>query len=434
MALISRTRGGLRGRARLAAVATLLAITAASCGSGPSERTAGDPFVVGAVYPLSGAQGQGGVDEYRGVELAVDLVNDDGGVQGRPVDLRAVDVPTSEAAPDAVASLAYQGIDVVLGSYGSTISAPASEEAARRGMLFWETGAVGMLAPASDRGTTTFRMPPTGEVLGSAAIDFIADEAMPADGHDPQDLRYAISFVDDVYGRSVARGARQALRRRGLRDVGSFGYDARTVDVRDLTQRIAAARPDVLFVSAYLEDAIALRRELVRQQVPLLANIGTSSSYCMPEFGATLGKKAVGVYASDKPSASTIDPAGLRPEAAALLARADEAFRERWGTSMDPPALAGFSAAWALLADVAPGAASLTPPDIASAALRVERPRGSLPNGSGLRFGQPGTPSAGDNLAAASVIWEWVAPGKAAVIWPEAFATEPIDPSADPAW
>jgi branched-chain amino acid transport system substrate-binding protein len=220
-----------------------------------------------------------------------------------------------------------------------------------------------------------------------------------------------------------------------LRFAGSFGYDFRTVDVRVLVRRIAAARPDVLFVSAYLEDAIALRRELVRQDVPLVANIGTSSSYCMPAFGQTLGEQAVGVFASDKPSATSIDPDGLRPAAAALLARANAAYRERWGADMSPAALAGFSAAWALFADVLRAAPSLAPADVAAAAREVDLPPGSLPNGSGLRFGTRGTPDAGDNLAAASVIWEWVAPGQAAVIWPPAFASDPIDPTTyDDAW
>ncbi len=247
-------------------------------------------------------------------------------------------------------------------------------------------------------------------------------------------MRYAVSYVDDVYGRSVAAGALDSIRASGLRDVGHFGYDPRTQDMRVLVRRIASASPDVLFVSAYLDDAIALRRELVRQDVPLLANIGTSSSYCMPEFGATLGRDAVGVYASDKPSATSIDPSGLRPEGEELLARAGAAYRDRWGTDMSPAALAGFSASWALLAEVLPAAASLEPVDVAAAANDVRLISGSLPNGSGLRFGAPGTGEAGDNMAAASVIWEWVRPGEAAVIWPPAFATQPADPSSYDAW
>jgi branched-chain amino acid transport system substrate-binding protein len=417
------------------APATLVAVVlgvlvAAACS--PAERV--EPIRVGAVYPLSGAQGPGGVDEHRGVVLAADLANEEGGVLGRPIEIRSLDVPGSDAAPAAIELLRAEGVHLVLGSYGSTISAPASEAAAERGMLYWETGAVGMLPPAADRGGLTFRVPPTGAALGRAAIAFVAGRLAPELGREPRDLRYAVSFVDDVYGRSVTAGAREELRARRLRNVGSFGYDLRTMEAADLVRRIAAARPDVLFVSAYLRDAIALRRELVRQDVPLLANIGTSSSYCMPEFGATLGVDAVGVYASDKPSAASIDPAGLRPEAAALLERANDAYRDRWGEDMSPPALAGFSGAWALFTEVLPAASALRPAAVAAAAADVSLPLGSLPNGSGLRFGPTGSAASGDNLAAASVIWEWVAPGRAAVIWPPAFATEPIDPTESDAW
>jgi branched-chain amino acid transport system substrate-binding protein len=401
---------------------------------GCTRADAPDEIRIGAVYPLSGSQGPGGIDEHRGIMLAADLANQDGGVDGRTIRIESVDTPGSDAAAAAVDQLHAAGIELVLGSYGSTISGPASAEAAANGMLFWETGAVGMLPPDSDRGGLTFRVPPTGEVLGRAAIAFIADQVAPEHHRDPATLRYAVSFVDDAYGNSVASGAEAELRSRGLHDVGNFGYDFRTVDMAKLVRQIAAAKPDVLFVSAYLDDAIALRRQLVAQHVPLLANIGTSSSYCMPAFGSTLGKDAVGVYASDKPSASSINPSGLRADARSLLQRANDAYHAKWDQDMSPAALAGFSAAWAFFTDVLPNASSLSPADVAAAARAVDLPRGSLPNGSGLLFGAPGTPNAGDNVAAASVIWKWVAPGEAAVIWPPAFATDPMDPSASDAW
>jgi branched-chain amino acid transport system substrate-binding protein len=414
--------------------AAILALCIAFVAGGCTRGGAPDEIRIGAVYPLSGAQGPGGIDEHRGIMLAADLANQGGGVDGRTIRIESVDTPGSDAAAAAVDQLHAAGIELVLGSYGSTISGPASAEAAANGMLFWETGAVGMLPPDSDRGGLTFRVPPTGEVLGRAAIAFIADQVAPDHHRDPATLRYAVSFVDDAYGNSVASGAEAELHTRGLHDVGNFGYDFRTVDMAKLVQRIAAAKPDVLFVSAYLDDAIALRRQLVAQHVPLLANIGTSSSYCMPAFGSTLGEDAVGVYASDKPSASSINPSGLRPDARSLLRRANDAYQARWDQDMSPAALAGFSAAWAFFTDVLPEASSLAPADVAAAARAIDLPRGSLPNGSGLLFGAPGTPNAGDNVAAASVIWEWVAPGEAAVIWPPAFATEPMDPSASDAW
>ena len=162
----------------------------------------------------------------------------------------------------AVDQLHDPGVDLVLGSYGSTISAPAAEAAARRGMLFWETGAVGdMTGPGA--GDLVFRVAPTGGVLGRAAIAFIAEELAPELDRDPSTLRFAVAYVDDVYGQSVAAGAEARSRSRAHR--------RRHVPLRLRTRRhgearrtrIAAAEPDVLFVSAYLDDAIALRREIV---------------------------------------------------------------------------------------------------------------------------------------------------------------------------
>ncbi|MGZ8619736.1 MAG: ABC transporter substrate-binding protein, partial [Actinomycetota bacterium] len=371
--------------------ALVLVLALALLGSACSSGADGDPIRVGAIYPLSGSQGQGGIDEHRGVMLAADLVNDDGGVDGRPIAITSLDVAGGDAAPAAVSQLDDAGIDLVLGSYGSTISAPGSEAAAGRGMLFWETGAVGMLTDASDRGELTFRVPPTGGTLGRAAIDFVNERFAPELDDTGRDLSYAVAYVDDVYGRSVAQGAFDRLDEQGLRTVGRFPYDFRTADYDALAKDIGASGADVLFVSAYLEDGIALRRALVRNHVHLVTSIGTSSSYCMPEFGETLGRDAVGLFASDKPAGGSIDPEGLLPDGAALLDRASRAYRDRYGEDMSPAALAGFSAGWALFADVLPSAVSVSPADVADAARAADRPSGSLPNGSGLRFGAPDT-------------------------------------------
>jgi branched-chain amino acid transport system substrate-binding protein len=399
----------------------LLLFVLASC-----TRTV-EPIRVGTVYPLTGYQGQGGEDEFHGVQLAADLVNEDGGVNGHPIEIVSMDAESADAAPQAVASLHDQGIDLVLGSYGSTISSPAAEAAARRGMLFWETGAVGDMTGAG-AGDLVFRVAPTGVVLGRAAIDFIADELAPLVHRDPASLRFAVANVDDSYGVSVARGAVDELSARGLTLAGRFPYDPRQADITRVVRKIARSRPDVLFVAAYLDDGIALRRETITQGLHLVASIGTSSSYCMPEFGAALGRDAVGLFASDKPYEDALNTDGLTPEARDLLARAGGAYRDRYGSQMSAAALAGFSGAWALFRGAMPMAASVTPSGVAAAARSMRIPQGGLPNGSGIAFGAPGTPDAGANLRAASVIWEWVGVGREVVVWPPRFAESEIRP------
>jgi branched-chain amino acid transport system substrate-binding protein len=398
----------------------LVASVLASCTGHPAAS--GDTIRVGAVYPLSGSQGPGGLAEFRGVQVAADMVNAAGGVDGKRIQLVPVDAPASTTAAPAVDILRQQGIRFVVGSYGSTISEPAAAAAATNGMLFWETGAVGMLA-APDRGRLVFRVAPSGATLGKAAISFIATVVAQRLHRNPRTLRFAVTNVDDLYGNEVADGAVAELRRRHMDLVGRFPYDEHTLDPDALARKVASVHPDVLFASAYVDDGVAVRRALVRQHVHLLTAIGSSSSYCMPAFGRRLGADAVGLFASDKPDAGVLDPASLDDSARLLLSRANDRYRSRFHASMDAPALAGFSAAWALFRWAMPKASSLSPTAVGAAAMTLHVPMGGLPNGSGIDFGAPGSAQPGQNLRAASVIWEWVSVDPRVVVWPPRFAT-----------
>ncbi|MFL5797010.1 MAG: ABC transporter substrate-binding protein [Actinomycetota bacterium] len=413
----------MRPRAAAPALAALLVATlGVACGTG---ARAGGSIDVGAVYPLTGPDRAGGRDELRGVRLAADIVNAEGGVRGRQIHLEPVDTPGTDAVPGAVQRLRARGVQFLLGSNGSEISAAAGARAFDNGMMFWETGAVGEMV-GDGRGRLAFRVSPSGLVLGSSGISFIADQMAPRLHRDPGSLRFAVVNVNDNYGGTVAQGALQEIARRHLRLVGRFRYPVSGPDAAALVRRIAAVHPDVLFVASYIPDGVALNRELARRHVPLVANIGTSSSYCMPEFGERLGSVAVGSFATDKPDGDSLNQQGLTPGGRALLRRASAGYRARYHGDMDAPALAGFSAAWALFHDVMPRAPSLTAESVAGAARAVRMPMGSLPNGSGLDLSGPGTAQPGSNLRALSVIWEWVGVRHRAVVWPPRYATTSI--------
>ena len=159
---------------RVVLLVVALSMVAGACTHASGRGT----LRLGALYPLGGAQGPGGTEEYRGVQLAVERANAGGGVKGKRVALDSMDVESAEAAPAAVRRLATRGA-VVLGSYGSTISAPASSTAASRGLVFWETGAVGETASGAGAGRNFFRAPPTGVSLGQAGVAFMRDVLVP---------------------------------------------------------------------------------------------------------------------------------------------------------------------------------------------------------------------------------------------------------------
>ena len=322
-------------------------------------------------------------------------------------------------------TLKSKGIELVVGSHGSAISAAAAEAATQDDMLFWETGAVGQIAPDVAGGRHFFRLAPMGANLGRAAIDFMLDR-VAQDLKLGRPMRFAVTNVDDAYGRAVGQGAADEVRSRGAQLVGTFPYPARGADYDALAERVGAAHPDVLFVAAYLDDGVALRRATVRHSVHLAASIGTSSSYCHPAFGQQLGLDAVGLFASDKPDAADVRTDALTHEARKLLEWAKDRYQLEYHQPMSAPALSGFSNAYALFARVLPRSRSLSTADVAASALALKMAAGSLPNGGGVDLAPPGAADGGSNRAAAGVIWEWVAPATRAVVWPPAFATHPV--------
>jgi ABC-type branched-subunit amino acid transport system substrate-binding protein len=404
-----------------------------------------DPTVkVGLMYPTTGPQGPQGIEEKRGALLAAEWANHHGGIGGRQLQLVTADLDRPEGVPDAMATLKGEGMSVVVGTHGSAYSAVAAAEATRRHMLIWETGAVGAVdwqpTLASDNpyaagsasadgpvaaGIDFIRMAPMGGDLGKAAVDFVATGLAP---HLPRPgpFRWAVAYVDDAYGRAVESGATAEVAATGQQMVGTFAYPASGADFTALAARIAATHPDALYVSAYLADGMALRRALAAAKVPLVVNLGTSSSYCMPAFGQALGAAAVGVFASDKPDAAAVRPDALSAEGRATLAWAASQYRSRYHQEMTSHALSGFADADALFAHVLPRAGQASTGAVAAAAQTVKLPIGTLANGGGLDIAPPGAADAGDNRNAAGVIWEWVAPGVEAVVWPPAFATHPV--------
>jgi branched-chain amino acid transport system substrate-binding protein len=412
---------------RLAALLTFVVtvlVAATACAGGGGK---GEALVIGSIYPTSGPQRAGGTDEERGVRLAVEWANTHGGVHGRTVRLESADAPRPETVPSAMRFLRDRGARVVLGSHGSATSAAAATVAGETGMMLWETGAVGGSTLPANGGRSFFRLAPMGANLGRNAIAFIRDELAPK-LQPVAPLRYAVVFVDDPYGRSVGNGALAEVQGSGQVLAASLPYDANRADFAALARRIAEARTDVLFAVSYLDDGVALVRALTEAKVPLVASIGTSSSFCHPEFGQRLGRLAVGMFASDKPDQAHVRPDALGLEGRRTLAWASARYQRRYGTTMSAEALGGFSNGYSLLAHVLPAATSFDPAAVARSALATKLPRGMLANGGGLDLAPPGAPDEGENRRAAGVIWEWVAPGQRAVVWPTPFATHSIEP------
>jgi branched-chain amino acid transport system substrate-binding protein len=404
---------------RRSALIVLVLLIAAACAQEP-QSSQSQGLVLGAIYPLSGPQAEGGKEELAGVKAALQLAESTGALKAQ-VRLQVVDATTPQAASAAVDELVRDyHVPAILGTYGSTLSAAASARAEALKTVYWETGAVA--DPITAQRQYVFRTVATGSSLGRMAVTFTHNVLVPR--MKPATPRVVIVRVNDIYGRSVGGGEETLAHTLGMNVVDVIEYDAHVYDADIIAARIAADRADVLWDVSYLDDGVAIWQALLRHGVKLEAAIGTSSAFCMLAFSQRLGAGSVGVYAADKPDAD-ISPAALSPAGQALLAQARSTYSAaNGGTSMTIPAVAGFVGGWTLFDDVLSQLSGAANPDsIRTAALSVDVPVGDSINGGGVKFGGAGALDEGQNTRSAAVVGQWQAVGDMKIVYPPAYAT-----------
>jgi branched-chain amino acid transport system substrate-binding protein len=442
---------------RLGALVLALAFAATVAGCGSGEQA----IRIGAVFPVSGNAASLAGPELKGVEIAADLINADGGIAGRPVELVVRDLRSRDEADGVMADLAGQGIEIVIGAYSSDLSIAASEAADHAGLLYWEAGAV------ADRLTgrglpMVFRVGTTGGTLGANSSLFAARELAGRLGLDASELRVALAVADDEYAQTVADSAESTAVDLGMPVVTRTSYNLYLPDWPAVMAELEAARPDVIILASHIPDGIAFRKAMLESGLRVGALIGSTMAECDPDFAGELGEDAIGIFASDRPTAG-FQPSALGPEAAATYARFEEKWRDAakggaadgtggsgdgggYGGRYDDAeyaihgpgedataeeseeALAGFTAAWALFHHVLPAMDSTTEVNaeaVAAVARALDLPEGSLPNGAGLRFSSDPV-SLGQNERAAAVIWQWTDVRTYEFVWPPTYATDEI--------
>jgi branched-chain amino acid transport system substrate-binding protein len=402
-------------RSRSLALVALVILSAACAQAQPDQS---HDLLLGAIYPLTGPQAQGGTQELAGVQAAVSVAESSGSLKTH-VRLQVIDATTPQAAAAAVDHLVNDyHVPLIFGTYGSTLSAAASARAEELKTVYWETGAVA--DPITARRHYVFRTVATGSALGRMAVTFTHDALVPKMKLSAP--RAAILRVNDVYGRSVGGGEEALAGSMGIQVVDVIEYNPSAYDADAISARLAADHADFLWDVSYIDDGVAIWQALLRHQVSFKAAIGTSSAFCMQEFSRRVGSGSVGVYAADKPDGE-INPAALSPAARSLLAKA-RAELARTGQTLDIPGVAGFVGGWTLVNDVLPKVTGpLTADAIRSAALSVDVPTGDSINGGGVRFGADGSLDEGQNTRAAAVIGQWQSVGVMNVLFPPAYST-----------
>ena len=310
----------------------LLALVATGCVDDPAapEPVEG-PITLAAAVAQSGRHAALGSEVARGYRLAVEVINENGGVRGRQLQLALLD-DGSDAGTSArlYAEFAASGtIDAFLGPYSSPITEAVLTvtEAAGVPLVAPAAAAPDLWAGRERQWSAQLLNPAPAYLRGSVDVAALIGART-----------VALVWENSAFPESVAEGVRDAARMHGLDIVLDESYGVGDADHQALAAAARDAGATLFIGGGYATDAIEFTRAAaaVGYKPRLMSlNVGPAESHFIEEVGAT-GRCVAG----NAPWSPAIRTSGFISDSETMVRR----YRAAYGGTPAYHAAAGFGA------------------------------------------------------------------------------------------
>src|SRR5262247_4294950 len=393
---------------------------------------------IGVIYDLSGPFAAGGSAACAvGAQIAIDLVNERGGVAGKykvvPVNADCqskVDVAINEVER----LLSQEKVEIVNGVYASAHAVPLAAKVEAQKKILWITTAIATAVFKDKNLQYVFRAQIHSDQYGQAFAAFLAENAKAKLALEPKDVKVAIIHEDGPYGVGVAQASEQFSKERGLQIVLREGYSASAPDLSSLVTKLKRAGADVISHVGYNPDITLFLRQARENGLRFKMLVGNGAGYSqLDKLRATFGKDIDNFCNIDPVPAQLLNPASLAPGMGDLIKIMVERYKAKTNATDVPPHCSmGFNQTWILLNNVLPIAkekyGGFDAEAVRKAALDVDIPPGGTIQGYGVKFYPPGTQLSGQNERSTPVVMQ-NAGEHISVVWPTNIKTqEPVLP------
>jgi branched-chain amino acid transport system substrate-binding protein len=220
---------------RSAALIAAVVATGLSLGTGPRAETQ-LPLRIGASISQTGSLAPMGQNTHRGYQLCVKHANEKGGVLGRRIELHVED--DQSEGPTAVAIyeklITRDKVDAIFGPYSSPLTEAMADVSERH-----RTPMVALAAATSifKKGRKfVFMIPSPAERYLEGLIDLAVRRGLKT---------VAVIHEDTLLQQSIAQGALELAKKRGLQVVLAESYSQGKTDFGGILGRVKTANPDV---------------------------------------------------------------------------------------------------------------------------------------------------------------------------------------------
>jgi branched-chain amino acid transport system substrate-binding protein len=254
-------------------------------GCGGSDAPSGPPIRVGATMSETGAYATQGIPARNGYRLCEAEVNAAGGLLGRPVSFLILDDASrgEQAAALYEALIQEEGVDLILGPYGSTLTEAVAPVTERHNRVHISPLAATSSIWEQGRRNLFMVLPPAERFL-DGLLELGAQEGY---------RRVGILEEDALFPRAAGSGAEARAGALGLQVVLRARYPSGTTDFAPLLRQVEAEGVEVLALAASALDDFVKITEAMQALGVQVALLGTTGA--VREYAEALGAGAEGV-------------------------------------------------------------------------------------------------------------------------------------------
>lgn len=275
-------------------LALVAALAFTGCGSKDSSDKGADsgkgPIIIGSALCQTGIQAPLDEPALRGAQLAVDVLNEKGGILGREVKLIAMDGKSDPVTVGNVAKqLVEQGANAIIAPSDFDFGGPASREAQAAGIVGISPSASSPLYGSKALGDKQFTLSMWNTTMGAVTAEYAYKQGLKS--------VYVITddFID--YTKSLSRYFIFRFKELGGNVIFEDTYTQGQGDISAQLARIKAlpTPPDFIYISSYMPD-LALMIRTIREsgiEVPIYGGDSYDDPALFEALGAQYGNNIV---------------------------------------------------------------------------------------------------------------------------------------------
>jgi branched-chain amino acid transport system substrate-binding protein len=222
-----------------------------------ASAQSGNPIKVGAGLALTGGGAPAGKMLLAAIEIWRDDVNAKGGLLGRPVEVVSYD---DQSTPSNVPGIYTKLItvdkaDLLLGPYATNFVAPAMPTIMQHNKMTLSLTAIGINRHFNY--PKYFSMVPVGpDGVNAFSKGFFEVAATQK----PKPQTVAILAADAEFAKAASDGAREELKKQGMKVIYDQSYPPNTTDFTPMVRAMQSANADIVYIAAYPPDNVGIIR------------------------------------------------------------------------------------------------------------------------------------------------------------------------------